>query len=128
MKNHRTLTLFMAICAAPIPGVVRAAEPELKQRQTNQLNRFSFDARFGFNIKSRFKDLGRLSLRPNTRKTPDGDSYNYDDGYVHQDVSGNYGGQTWNWGYDRPGQISGDTFQMHQSKPLGSSKSPYNGG
>jgi hypothetical protein len=128
MKNQRTLTLLMAICAAPLPGVLRAAEPELPQRQTNQLNRFSFDARFGFNVKARFKDLGRLSLRSGTRTTPDGDSYNYDDGYVREDVSENEGGQTWNWGYDRPGQISGNTIQMHRSKALGNSKSPYNGG
>jgi hypothetical protein len=128
MKNHRTLTLFMAICAAPLPGILHAAEPELEEPLPNQLNRFSFDARFGFNIKARFKDLGRLSLRPSTRTTPDGDSYNYDDGYVRQDVSGNYGGQTWNWGYDRPGQISGNTIQMHRSKPVGSSASPDTGG
>src|SRR6185436_7145750 len=38
--------------------------------------------------------------------------YNYDDGYVLTDSSGNAGGQTWYWGYDNSaGQISdGTTF------------------
>lgn len=124
MKNPRTLTLVVAICC-PLPGVLGAAEPELPPRQTDQLNRFGFDARFGYNIRARFKDLGRVSLAPNTRTTPDGDSYNYNDGYVLQDVSGNFGGQTWYWGYDGPGQISGDTVLMHRTTPAGNSAPPF---
>src|SRR4051794_10423858 len=111
MKNRFPLTLTLVVLAALT--TVRAAEPEMQRTETNQLNRFSFDARFGFNITARFKNLGRLSSIPNTRTTPDSDRYNYDDGYVLTDVSGNYGGQTWYWGYDKPSQISGNTILMN---------------
>ncbi len=33
------------------------------------------------------------------------------------DVSGNAGGQTWNWGYDSSGQVSGNTILMHRTTP-----------
>jgi hypothetical protein len=81
---------------------------------TNRLNRFSLNARFGLNISAKFKRAS-MSLTAPPRTTPDGSRYNYDDGYVLTDVSGNYGGQTWNWGYDQPGQIAGDTILMHHS-------------
>ena len=63
---------------------------------TNRLNRFSVNARFGLNISAKFKRASSLSLTAPSRSTPDGNRYNYDDGYVLTDVSGNAGGQTWN--------------------------------
>jgi hypothetical protein len=124
MNNHGALTLSLAACTALFPGVLGAEQPEMKPRETNQLNRFSFDARLGFNITARFKNLGRLSLAPNGRTTPSGDPYNYEDGYVLRDVSGNYGGQTWYWGYDQPGQISGNTILLSRNGVAGNSASP----
>ena len=82
---------------------------------TNRLNRFSFNARFGLNISPKFKRARSMSLTAPLRTTPDGNRYNYDDGYVLTDISGNAGGQTWNWGYDQPGQIAGNTISMHHS-------------
>jgi hypothetical protein len=82
---------------------------------TNRLDRFSLNARFGLNISAKFKRASRLSLTAPSRTTPDGNQYNYDDGYVLTDISGNAGGQTWNWGYDQPGQIAGNTISMHRS-------------
>lgn len=84
------------------------------RRDTDRLNRFSFNARFGMNISAKFKGAS-MSLTAPPRTTPDGSRYNYDDGYVLTDVSGNAGGQTWNWGYDQPGQIAGNTILMHRS-------------
>ena len=128
MNNHHcptlTLTLCAAFCTALLPSVTSAAEPEMRQSETNQLNRFSLNARLGFNISARFKTLGRLSLVPNTRTTPDGATYNYDDGYVLTDVSGNFGDQTWNWGYDKSSQVSGDNILMHRSRPVAGSAAP----
>jgi len=63
---------------------------------TNRLDRFSLNARFGLNISAKFKRAS-MSLTALPRTSPDGSRYNYDDGYVLTDVSGNYGGQTWNW-------------------------------
>jgi hypothetical protein len=81
---------------------------------TNRLDRLSLNERFGLNISAKFKRASR-SLTAPPRTTPDGNRYNYDDGYVLTDVSGNYGGQTWNWGYDQPGQVAGNTILMHHS-------------
>jgi len=79
------------------------------------LNHFSLNARFGLNISAKFMGMSGISLTPPPRTTPDGSQYNYDDGYVLTDISGNAGGQTWNWGYDQSGQISGNTILMHRS-------------
>ena len=90
------------------------------QSQTNNLNRFSLVGRAVFNIEGGFKDVGSLALGTVGQTTPDGTPYNYDDGYVLTDVSGNAGGQTWNWGYNNSSQISGNTILMHQTTALGS--------
>src|SRR4029079_19742490 len=56
-----------------------------------------------------------------------GDRYNYDDGYIHTDVSGDFGGQTWYWGYDNSAsQVDTDNNNILLSRTtstsLGSSK------
>ena len=63
-------------------------------------NRFTLSLRFGLNINAKFKGIGG-SLNP--ANNPNG---RYDDGYVLTDISGNVGGQTWNWGYDHSGQVN----------------------
>lgn len=82
------------------------------QAQPTTANGLTLSARLGFNISARFQGSasGLPELAP-IRTTPNGDAYNYDDGYVLTDSSGNYGGQTWYWGYDNSaaypgGQIS----------------------
>ena len=88
-------------------------------------NRLTFSARFGFDIKSKFKGISPMSAPNNLRSTPsqpgrpNGDPYNYDDGYVLTDISGNAGGQTWYWGYDSGSQISGDTILLSRSGAVG---------
>jgi len=110
-KNNRSsLSPGLVTLALLVPVAVSA-----EQSDTNQLSRFSFNARFGLNISAKFKRAGSLSLTAPPRTTPDGNRYNYDDGYVLTDISGNAGGQTWNWGYDQPGQIAGNTILMHRS-------------
>jgi YD repeat-containing protein len=87
------------------------------QPEPEGLNHFRFSARSVFNIKGGFADVGSLALNPG-RITPDGSAYNYDDGYVLTDASGNAGGQTWNWGYDSASQLSGDSILMHRTTAL----------
>jgi hypothetical protein len=101
---------FAAVFVALAGGPARA--------QDQVTNRFTFSARLGLNISAKFKDL-TLTLAPAAgRTTPDGAAYNYDDGYVLTDVSGNFGGQTWNWGYDdSASQISGNTILLSRSTP-----------
>ena len=93
----------------------RWADEAFTRVPVKPLNRFSLNARFGLNISAKFMGMSGISLTPPPRTTPDGNQYNYDDGYVLTDISGNAGGQTWNWGYDQSGQISGNTILMHRS-------------
>src|SRR4051812_20668321 len=46
--------------------------------------------------------------------TPDGDAWNYDDGYVLTDVSGAGSGFTWYWGYISSGQLAGEFIVFHR--------------
>ena len=85
------------------------------QTETNSLNHIRFVPQAAFGISARFKNAGNMSLGSGGRITPDGNAYNYGDGYVLTDASGNRGGQTWNWGYDSSSQISGNTILMHQT-------------
>jgi|APGre2960657468_1045069.scaffolds.fasta_scaffold07149_2 hypothetical protein len=111
MKNY---SLNLAVLAAVLLASTAVAAD---QSDTNRLNRFGFSARVGFGVAAKFKSLGRLSLAP-PRTMPNGDAFNYDDGYVLTDVSGNSGDQTSYWGYDGSDQISGDTILMHRSTVL----------
>ncbi|HEX7654591.1 MAG TPA: hypothetical protein VF607_13870, partial [Verrucomicrobiae bacterium] len=56
------------------------------------------------------------------RRTPDGDRYNYDDGYVLADVSGSRDGYTWYWGYDNANQVGAsgaNSIDMHRTDIAG---------
>jgi len=82
-------------------------------RELRDLNeckdRITFSARLGFNIKAKF----------GPRLTPDGMGYNYLDGYVLRDSTGDFDptgtfpGITQNWGYDN------STRQRDGSAPVG---------
>ncbi|TAK94613.1 MAG: hypothetical protein EPO07_16465, partial [Verrucomicrobia bacterium] len=85
--------LLLAVAIAVLPAAVRAEE--------YVTNRLSASARLGFNMSARFRGTTvGLPLSGTPRVAPHGENYNYDDGYVLTDTSGNYGGQTWYWGYD----------------------------
>ena len=72
--------------------------------------RIALSLRYGLNISGKFKDVGSSfnSGAPLSagRRTPNGDPYNYDNGYVLTDISGNAGGQSWYWGYDNASQVN----------------------
>src|SRR5436190_1160656 len=107
MKAHKTYwSVSLAVCLCTI----------VASAQNDETNRISLSGRFGFNIKARFKGLSTLPPPGSTRTTPGGDNYNYDDGYVLTDNSGNFGGQTWYWGYDNSAaQISGNNIILSRS-------------
>ncbi|MSU57438.1 MAG: hypothetical protein EXS35_04535 [Pedosphaera sp.] len=126
MKTTRFI--WVALAAATFATAARAGE--------TVTNRLTASLRFGLNISARFTgssaSLGAFGV---TRTTPRGDTYNYDDGYVLTDVSGNEGDQTWYWGYDNSathpaGQISdgvafpANTILFSRSTPNGTFTSP----
>jgi hypothetical protein len=95
--------LTSAAILAALPMVGRADDDCCTD--SRDLNSLSFSARFGFNIGARFKNSGHIAF-VNNRKTPDGLNFNYDDGYVRTDSSGDAGGYTYNWGFDSARQVS----------------------
>jgi hypothetical protein len=126
LRSARAVVLSKRVLAgaailAALPLGVRAEDtccaPDLS------LNSFSFSARMGFNISARFKNPGRIALT-STRLTPHGDKYNYEDGYVLTDSTGNAGDLTSYWGYDRSQQISGSTILMHKTTAASGLSSP----
>ena len=59
-----------------------------------------------FNIKAKFSGLGGYSNPRLLQPLGGGVDYEYDDGFVRVDSSGNLGGQTWNWVYDNAAQYN----------------------
>ena len=113
-------TLFLAGASA------HADEPAGLERVSPETpNRLTGSVRFGLNISGKFYNPGG-SLNPNVgpgfgQRTGKGDPYNYDDGYVLTDVSGNQGGMTWYWGYNNPSQLNAsaaNSIDFHDTKAL----------
>lgn len=57
-------------------------------------------------LKTTFSGLGTFNSPFTAQPTGGGRDYDYDDGFVHVDISNNAGGQTWNWGYDSNSQYN----------------------
>lgn len=113
---HVTLFKFVAVAAAV------SATPFTSLGQTDpnaEWNHFGAGARLGFNIRSKFMNIG---LTPAPAPPAAGGAVNraYTDGFVNVDVSGNQGGLTWNWGYQNAAQVPGnDTLVMHANSTGG---------
>ena len=110
MRYHRSLSFLLAI---PLLAARTALADD--GTVTNSWGVLSFHPQAAFNISATFKNIGGLVFNPAARTTPNGQLYNYNNGYVLTDVSGSAGGQTWNWGYDSASQIVGNTIQMTRS-------------
>jgi len=121
MKRNRSLLAIHLAGTLLLAAPLAAAEPGA--RNSDGTNRVAVSFRLGFGISAKFKGIGG-SLQPSApaahgRRTPDGDAYNYDDGYLLTDVSGNFGDQTWYWGYDNSSQVSGDNILLHRTTAPG---------
>lgn len=105
MKRSFATPLFLAALLSPL---AQAADEE-----SAFTSRLSLASRAAFNISARFDGLGTGG---SLRITPNGDAYNYDDGYKLTDSSGNAGDKTWYWGYDDSvNQVSGNTILLHST-------------
>src|SRR5688572_1118928 len=107
MKNAILFT--RSVLPISLVGTLSAsADPWLLQSPNEQsLNRFSASFRMAFHVDVEFKNTGAFTAPPG-RLTPNGDAYNYDDGYVLEDSTQNTGGFTRYWGYDSASQVPGD--------------------
>lgn len=108
MRTRRSALAATAVLGLLIPGLALAADDPTPK------HRLGFTPRVGFNVKAKFEGVGAVGLN---RTTPNGEAYNYDDGYILTDISGNQGGQTWYWGYDNStAQVSGNTIRLSRSR------------
>lgn len=111
MKLH-FLLLAALTGAAVTASTARAADPER--------NRVSLSLRVPFNIQARFSGAMTIGAPAVPRTTPNGATYNYDDGYVFNDVSGSGDGLTWYWGYDdSASQVDGANNAVLLSRATG---------
>ena len=82
-------------------------------------NRVGVSYRSGWNIKGTFSGSGVAAAQSNPGPATGGVDHEYDDGYVRVDSTHNGMGLTWNWGFDSPGQVTGDNLEMRSSRILG---------
>ena len=112
-----------AIIAASVFATVAATAQE-----NPATNRLTFSARFGLNISAKFSGATPIAVPPSSRPIPDRpETYNYDDGFVHPDVSGSGDGYTWFWGYDDSNtqlDAGANRILMHQSAGPATLRSP----
>jgi hypothetical protein len=115
--THLTHLTVLAAALVVLPSITLATDDDSDSTSnSNRLNRVTVSARFGFNFSAKFKGLASLPQPIASRSTSRGDRYNYDDGYVLTDISGNQGNQTWYWGYDNSAsQISGNTILLSRT-------------
>ena len=121
--------LLVALFATPpvlaqSPSSDEVSPLKLELPQSQSPNRFSLSYRMGFNIPVSFKNIGGFPALSIARYTPDGDRYNYDNGYVLRDSAGNAMGYTRYWGYDNASQVSGnDSVVMQRSSSAATASS-----
>jgi len=89
---------------------IQPPEPELR-------NKVGLSYRMGLNITVDFKKLGGYPSVGNPGPaTGSAVDRTYDNGsYNKVDISGNAGGQTWNWGYEKPVQVQGNSLILESS-------------
>jgi hypothetical protein len=89
-------------------------------------NRLRGSFRMAFNVKTSFENVGAFTSSP-PQTTPNGDAFNYDDGYVLTDSSGNMMGYTRYWGYTSGSQLPGNgTILMNRYSSGGSTVGGHN--
>ncbi|MGO8929778.1 MAG: hypothetical protein ACLQU3_23170 [Limisphaerales bacterium] len=117
---HSTASFLRALA---LGGVFTAGSLSVLAQDDNQSewNHFGLDFRMGFNIQAKFMNSGAAAAPPPPSA---GGAVNraYNDGFVNVDSSGNAGNLTWNWAYQHPSQVVGDTLQMHSASVSGGSQ------
>lgn len=118
MLSRPVRPLLLASAVLPALGAAGAdGDMPLSHASTN-LNRFSVNARFGFNISARFQSAA-TGPRTAVGNPAGGVNHEYDDGFVRVDGSGNNGGVTWYWGYENASQVVGNTIEFHSLAATG---------
>ncbi len=108
--------------ADPAPSLNLDPSLQLDPPPAPSRNRLGLSFRVLFNAPVSFKNLDPIPAGTAARLTPDGDVYNYDNGYVLVDSSGNAMGYTRYWGYDTASQSAvNGVVSMQRTKSVSSS-------
>ena len=112
--NARLSLLTLSVLSAAAPA--RAGEPDAAApiSMASAPSRWRFGAGYAplIGLKTEFSGLGKFTSPFTPQPTGGGVDYDYDDGFVHVDSSGNIGGKTWNWGHDSDTQVSGGSIDF----------------
>lgn len=128
----RSLAVLLAASVAAAQTVPDASTRiPLTQPKERKRNRLSASYRMGFNMSASFKNIGGFtgaSSLANGRKTPSGDAYNYDNGYVYPDATtaSAHPGYTWYYGYIPGTPVNGSDFQLYRATAKGGLNSSDN--
>ena len=106
-KDHCNLAIKLA-SAFLLTGVATAEQDQDSSTYyIDSTDTLSMSMRLGLNMSLKFNGAGGAGYSPSGARTPNGAPYNYDNGYVLKDVSGNSGGQTVYYGYETASQVTG---------------------
>src|SRR5436190_23082768 len=98
----RSLVMASALAASLASGQTTSQDNSTRTKMEGDApptpNRVGFSYRLGFNITAKFKNIGGYPTLGNPGLTPNGDPWNYDNGYNLDDGPGTPSGLTWYWG------------------------------
>jgi len=117
--SHLPLVVVLTATLAPSAFAGGAKDSVISAPET--ASRWRFGAAYApiFGLDAKFSGLGTFGSSAPVVPIAPGTSYEYDNGYVRVDSSGNAGGQTWNWGYDEASQVSGSQVAMSLTSSTG---------
>src|SRR5580692_5684132 len=120
--RRSTLPAALLSAMSSVTPVLTDPPPADSPDHLNLSYRMAFDVGVNFGHVGAFTPPGLL------RQTPAGAPFNYDDGYVLTDSSGDAMGYTRYWGYDSPSQLPGNgTILMQRSSSSGASTGDLGG-
>jgi len=104
--KFQILLPLVAMAATSLPAYAGLSGKEQLSETSRQGSRWSFGGGFAplLNIDAEFRGFGGFANPLPAPVIGGGFPYLYENGFVGQDISGNAGGQTWNWGYQNNAQ------------------------
>jgi len=113
----RSTSILLLLTAASHAGDAKSAGVSVEPAPS----RWKVGAAYApiFGLDAEFKGLGTSGSAFVPQPIAPGTNYEYDNGYVRVDSSGNLGGETWNWGYEDASQVSGNQVAMSLSSSNG---------
>ena len=112
--NARLSLLNLSVMSAAAFPACAGEPPAAPISLESAPSRWRFGAGYAplIGLKTEFTGLGKFNSNFNPQPTGGGQNYNYDDGFVRVDSSGNLGGKTWNWSHDSYTPVNSDSIDF----------------